>query len=716
MKNCDQYREFILEHLYGLLEASETAELSEHLANCQACHGELARAQKQRQLLGVAARTQISGFRFSPPAKQPAFARARGFSGTGFRWAIAAGLLLAVAGVGIPGAYYLHQENRVAKTELRLKEINQSAERVSKDYHAQIARAETELQATQKQMQETTENRQKKINQIWNDINTQKLNMTVTGPQKLQAGAPNHIRVTTTDLNNRPAVANLSVKVVNEKNETLFKKSDLASTGDQDIPLPADLPLSPTSELSLVVSARNAEGGQGELTEKISLATPVYITHRATDKPMYQPGETVHFRSLTLDRSSLKPAAEDLQLVYTIAKPTGEKAELLRGASRLLQEKDKSPLLGPDQKPVRGIGAGDYSIDPSSAGGEYTLSVSEANNRFAAQDRKFIVNRYEKPRLNKELEFTAKAYGPGDAVTAACKAARVEGGKPVAGQPVTAAVHIDGASYSVDGKPGGPISLRTDPQGGVSVKFKLPAAIQTGQATLSVTFQDQGVTEVMVRPIPIVLKKLNVEFFPEGGDLVAGVSNRVYFQARTTLDKPAELKGKIIDDAGKDVASVETFNDPSHPEANQGMGVFSFVPHAGNTYQLKIENPVVIEGKHELPAAKAEGVVMTAAKVVTTPDEPFSIKIGSPDKDRSLIVGAYCRGQLLAHQPVEMKKGESKTVDLLSDTGSGGVVRVTVFEQLKDQKKRHLTPLCERLVYRTPKEHLNLEIKADHPG
>src|SRR5436305_1689278 len=111
MKTCDQYREYILEHLYGLLEAPETAELSEHLAGCPACQAELGRAQKQRKLLGVAARTQISGFRFSPPAKRPALERSRAFSGTGFRWAIAAGLLLAVAGVGIPGAYYLHQEN-----------------------------------------------------------------------------------------------------------------------------------------------------------------------------------------------------------------------------------------------------------------------------------------------------------------------------------------------------------------------------------------------------------------------------------------------------------------------------------------------------------------------------------------------------------------------------------------------------------------------------
>jgi uncharacterized protein YfaS (alpha-2-macroglobulin family) len=716
MKTCDQYREFILEHLYGLLEPSETAELNEHLAGCSACQAELTQAQKQRKLLGVAARTQISGFRFSPPAKQPVFERSRGFSGGGLRWAIAAGLLLAVAGIGIPGAYYWHQENRVASNELRLQEIDQSAKNVSEEYHARIAKANSEVQSLQKQMQDASGTRQQKINEIVNKINSERLNMTVTGPQTLTPGAPTSIRVATTDLNNQSAAASISVKVVNDKDEVLFKKSDLDSKGNQEITLPADLPVSSTSELSLVVSARNAQGGKGELTEKIRLATPVLVTHLATDKPMYQPGETVHFRSLTLDRSSLKPANEDMQLVYTLTKPTGEKTELLRGNAQLLKEKDKSPLLGPDQKPVRGIGAGDYSIDPSSPGGEYTITVSEANNRFPAQDRKFIVNRYEKPRLNKELEFTAKAYGPGDAVAAACKAARVEGGKPVAGQPVTATVHIDGASYAADGKPGGPLSLRTDAQGGVSIKFRLPPAIQTGQATLSVTFQDQGVTEVMVRPIPIVLKKLNIEFFPEGGDLVAGVNNRVYFQVRTTLDKPAELKGKVVDDAGKEVAEAQTFNDPAHPEANQGMGLFSFIPQTGKKYQLKIENPVGMEGKYELPGSKAEGVVLTAAKGVTNPDEPLSIKIESPDRDRSLVVGAYCRGRLLAHQPIEIKKGESKTVDLLPDTGSGGVVRVTVFERLKDANNQNLLPLAERLVYRTPKDHLNLEIKADHPS
>ena len=67
--------------------------------------------------------------------------------------------------------------------------------------------------------------------------------------------------------------------------------------------------------------------------------------------------------------------------------------------------------------------------------GEYVLSVREVNNRFPEEKRKFLVNQYQKPQLNKELEFTRKSYGPGDEVVAACKVRRAEGGAPVANRP-----------------------------------------------------------------------------------------------------------------------------------------------------------------------------------------------------------------------------------------------------------------------------------------
>src|SRR5205085_1148826 len=144
---------------------------------------------------------------------------------------------------------------------------------------------------------------------------------------------------------------------------------------------------------------------------------------------------------------------------------------------------------------------------------------------------------------------------------------------PLADQAVTATILVDGKRYRADGSEdaSATIPLRTDAGGAVTVAFVLPARIDKGAGSLSLRFTDGGNVETVVRPIPIVVRQLQVEFFPEGGDLVAGVPNRVYFQARTMLDRPAELKGRIVDDKGKFVADVQTLSAAGQAEVRQGL-------------------------------------------------------------------------------------------------------------------------------------------------
>src|SRR5262249_44006508 len=155
MKSCDQYREFILDHLYGLRDSSDAAELSKHLESCPSCKADLARAEKQKKLLGVAARTQVGG-QFTRPVETREPVKIRSFSVVSrVSWAIAATVLLAVAGIGVPGAYYWHQQDRVARLESRLGEITQAAERTNKGYHDRVAQTVNEVQGIQKQLQDS---------------------------------------------------------------------------------------------------------------------------------------------------------------------------------------------------------------------------------------------------------------------------------------------------------------------------------------------------------------------------------------------------------------------------------------------------------------------------------------------------------------------------------------------------------------------------------
>ena len=88
-------------------------------------------------------------------------------------------------------------------------------------------------------------------------------------------------------------------------------------------------------------------------------------------------------------------------------------------------------------------------------------------------------------------------------------------------------------------------------------------------------------------------------FFPEGGNLVAGLENRVYFVARNSRNGPIPLSGTIVasehGDAGRDqeVAAVQT--------AFGGMGVSVLRRGPTKRYRLKITGPKGVTDKPKLP-------------------------------------------------------------------------------------------------------------------
>src|SRR5262249_8429735 len=151
------------------------------------------------------------------------------------------------------------------------------------------------------------------------------------------------------------------------------------------------------------------------------------------------------------------------------------------------------------------------------------------------------------------------------------------------------------------------------------------------------TFDDRANVETLVRPIPIVLKKLRVEFFPEGGDLVAGLANRVYFQVRTTLGKPADLTGRILEDGKPLDVAVATLNDAKEPGVNQGMGRFEFTPKPKARYELQVDSPTGITERYALPAVKADGVVLRVVENAQTAVRELRVQIRATDVKDHLV-------------------------------------------------------------------------------
>src|SRR5439155_8769799 len=111
--------------------------------------------------------------------------------------------------------------------------------------------------------------------------------------------------------------------------------------------------------------------------------------------------------------------------------------------------------------------------------------------------------------------------------------------------------------------------------------------IAPGEGVIAMIIEDGGTVETAAKTIPILLQTLDLAIYPEGGDLIAGLPNRVYVVGQTPARKPADMAGVVVNAAGRKVATFHT--------EHEGRGRFSFVPVKGEAYSLRITEPAGIK-------------------------------------------------------------------------------------------------------------------------
>lgn len=708
MDRCTDYQGQMLELVYDLLDEDALRPLQAHLEHCADCRAAVRAARGQQQLLAAAARLDFASVSFRPPAAaQPAadvpgetpaperpailsLAPARRRRSTAWRgWVSAAAVLLALSAPAWVGWDYTRARHELGR--------HQSAQAALRDQADALGAEFALLDQKQRDQQEA----------LAQQAAEQELNLTVSGPRTIQPGVPSEYQLLTRNGLGETVPARIhSVKVLDRgggEERVLFEKHDLASNGTLKLRLPGDLDVGARSRVTLQVAATRG-GPESRLQEDFELTPRVYRTHLVTDRPLYQPGETVRFRALTLERFSLEPAKEKLAEQFRVATPTGA-VEVPHGNPRPPDAAATAwGAFRGDRAELRGIAAGEWQVPAGAPTGEYALTVRDAEGRFPPQTRTFRVDYIRKPRLLKELDFARRGYGPGDEVVALC-AARTADGAPLAGRPVTAAVTVDGRPH------GGAMRLTTDAQGKAVVRFRLPMHSEQGEALLSVAFDDGAEPpEEIARAVPLALRHLAVEFFPEGGRLVPGGRNRVYFRASSLAGRPAAVRGRLLDRQGDEVARVETSDDDREPAA--GLGSFWLRPYRGQTYTLHVDRPAGVESTHTLSVEATGKVALAVPAPVSAAHEPIDAVVRSAGEDRALLVAAYCRGRLVDHWRGVAPADQEVAVRLYPAGGAGGVFRLTVFEEERaDGPRPRLVPHAERLVFRRQRDRLNLAVK-----
>ncbi len=491
-----------------------------------------------------------------------------------------------------------------------------------------------------------------------------------------EATADNEFQIKTTLLNGPVGSGSLPV-VPATISFSIFSGSSLLFSGETETTDSGGCQVCPPEELVIpdgawmVVTAQPKDGSAEPTSIEIPLEPTRCLTYVTVDRPVYRPGETVLFRSVTLNRRSLA-AHVDVPIRFELIDPSGASV----------------PGAFSEGVTDRGVGNGSFTLPSTAPGGPYKLVAKSLDGFFPDETKEFQVRAYRVPRLKKDLEFRRRSYGPGETVEADFSAQRAEGGA-VAGAAVRVTARVDDAVVYQS-------TATTSPQGTLAVSFQLPEFISEGQGQLSIAVDDGGVQETQSKTIPIQLGRVDVDFYPEGGYLVDGLLNRVYFAARNTLGEPIHIKGEVLSRSGNAVAEIETTRD--------GMGRFEFVPSRGESYSLKVTAPVDVNNLPKLPTVVKSLPVLETGVGVFDFDAPLKMNIRNA-KPISAIVRAVCRGQLVGEKQLDFKPGSTAvTIPIRKD--AAGVIRVTVL----DATATPAQPLVERLVFRRDRRMLNVSI------
>ncbi|MEC7986905.1 MAG: MG2 domain-containing protein, partial [Myxococcota bacterium] len=415
---------------------------------------------------------------------------------------------------------------------------------------------------------------------------------------------------------------------------------------------------------SLIRNDKLKQRAQWALFHRIQPTNSLYLQ---TDRPLYKPGDTIWFKTLSFDTHHQGNPKAASQTNYELISPAGE----------TIQEEEFTQ---------HGVSShGYFHLVQSQKGGVYTLRATMENGKQI--ERSLWIQTAKEEQIYKKMTFLREAYGPSDIVEATLKLSDISG--PLANQSVRILAHIDG--YPLPELEG-----ETDEHGHVLIRSPLPATIHTPDATITVVVEKNGLSESITRPIPLVLNHLRVRFYPEGGLLLEGVENRVYFESLDEFGKAADVEGTLVDDLGREITTVRSLRD--------GLGRFQFTPQPNRNYRIIPYKPAGVKTESPLPKARQQGCIFQTVDDFQSVHPFIQAKVWCTSP-QTVVIHAL-RKDLIIDTKI-IKAGPSPSLVTLEDaTPVQGSVQITLMNE-------EVEPVAERLIYRYPNHKLNIEIQSD---
>ncbi len=410
--------------------------------------------------------------------------------------------------------------------------------------------------------------------------------------------------------------------------------------------------------------------------------TPIEKLYLQTDKPYYTLGDTLRFKTYLLNADYLTPSARS-GLLYV---------ELDDAANRMV----KRIML----QVVSGCSWGDIALNATAIHeGSYTLRAYTNWMRNFGEDYVFKKNIYVAALNGTTL---IKADFKLDTVTWK-KAMRVSlrftgiDKTPIGLKDIQLRL-MDGKHNLFKDK------ITTGINGASEINFDLPD--KTAIKNLSIKAQQMGNgADTAVLTIPVTLNRpenTDLQFMPEGGNLIAGIPTRVGFKAISEDGRGTDVTGKIVNNHQQEVATITS--------SHKGMGSFELTPQAGENYTATIVMPNKTTKSYPLPPVKTSG---TALRVTPKGNDSLEITLTTSPTltttPTTYLIG-QARGVVCYAQPVMFKEGSTTIKKTIAkDLFPTGIARFTLLSNTNQ-------PLNERMVYIDLNDNLNISVNASKPS
>jgi len=438
----------------------------------------------------------------------------------------------------------------------------------------------------------------------------------ILGQNEFIKGTPINYRIIVRNQRTNEAIEGADIKVMlraKDSEQKIFEgKTDNSGTCNMGFDISEDIQ---ECELSFEIAS---QFGHDKYETKIKI-TSGNITYLVTDKPIYQPSQTIHIRSLSLHKPGLS-AVKGGELVFEVEDSKGNKVF-------------KKAVRADDF----GVGYVQFLLADEVNLGDYTIRVILDGEKV---EKTVKVERYVLPKFKIVLTTEKEFYLPGE---------KMEGdievqyffGKPVSDGRVKITVYKFDIGFNEEAV----IEGKTDESGKYHFTYALPdyfvgEPLEKGDAFVRLDIEvidNANHSEKISSKKKVVQDVISLSIVPEGGSLKPNLENRIYVLATYPDGMPCNANIEMKIDDQKMSGKTDGY----------GVAEFVWIPKDSKT---KIE----VTAKDE----KGETAKM---------EKEFSLDIDRDQIIMRMLRGIYKVGEAIELQFLTNKKTGRAYLDVIKD-------------------------------------------------